>query len=66
MLRALGDTRDTHMIQALKLLPAVATTSQAAIARGLEGRNADKWARVLVRMALLRDLTWGVTPKGGK
>jgi len=43
----------------IKLLPSLTSTSQEAIARGLAGSNADKWARVLVRMALLNDLTWG-------
>ncbi len=53
-------------ITAIKLLPSVATTSQGAIARGLVGSNADKWAPVLRRLALLSDPNWGKTPKGGK
>ena len=58
------------MLQPIKLLPTLTSTSQDAIARGLAGSNADKWAKVLVRMALLNDLTWGrpagSTSKGGK
>ncbi len=44
----------------------IALTSQAAIDRGLVGRNADKWTVVLRRMALLGDPAWGKAPKGGK
>ncbi len=50
----------------IKLLPSITLTSQGAIARGLAGRNADKWASVLRHMALLADPTWGKAPKGVK
>ena len=49
----------------IRLLPAITATSQGAIERGLAGSNADKWANVLRRMELLRDLSWGRTRADG-
>ncbi len=61
-----ADRTSYHIECDIKLLPAVTLTSQGAIERGLAGPNADKWASVLRRMALLADPTWGKAPKAVK